>query len=540
MRSQDEAAHLHFATWNLGGHSPGATLDLLTNFRGTPALSRLQIVFLQEITCKGGPHFEFNDSWILLHGKHDEEWRGCGIAFLKTLGVHQSTRLHTASISTQLRLHGNRTIGLISGHVSHKFSIAQTAEALSSWGDAPCLKSFKVLLGFDANETFLQPGGLLGDTTLSCTGRGEQILQWCLEHDVAIPEQDIDCPSHFPYNPDLKPRRIDYIATRGMRISNAEVGSFRDRASSDHEPILGQAILPVPQGPKREVIWCARQLNPGVDALLNTLPQGPGDPHFLISQTAKAITQPANRSSKFRESPALKQLRREAKHIPAGPSSRQAWKAISKSLQQERRQWKQSLANRAGQLDWHALRSLKHKDANTNWAARLLDDPSWAEKLQKHMESIFTKTTPSHTRSAMELLVKETELLCKQCPWRPFTEAEMRITMAKWKNHKATGPDGIALEALRVMFDHPRWQPKLSELLNDSFYRGALPPEAAKGASVLLPKCVLPANWSETRPITLSSAILKWISQLLLIGEFPYYRTRVSANGQAKASKASS
>ena len=88
--------------------------------------------------------------------------------------------------------------------------------------------------------------------------------------------------------------------------------------------------------------------------------------------------------------------------------------------------------------------------------------------------------------------------------------------MAKWKNHKATGPDGIALEALRLMFDHPRWQPKLSELLNDSLYRGTLPPEAAKGASVLLPKCVLPATWSDTRPITLSSAILKWISQLLL------------------------
>ena len=37
-----------------------------------------------------------------------------------------------------------------------------------------------------------------------------------------------------------------------------------------------------------------------------------------------------------------------------------------------------------------------------------------------------------------------------------------------------------------------------------------------EGASVLLPKTALPANWSETRPITLSSAILKWTAQLLL------------------------
>ena len=121
----------------------------------------------------------------------------------------------------------------------------------------------------------------------------------------------------------------------------------------------------------------------------------------------------------------------------------------------------------------------------------------------------------------MQLLVSETEAFCKLHPWRPFSEAEMRITMAKWKNHKATGPDGVALEALRLMFDHPRWQAKLSELLNDSLYRGTLPPEAAKGASVLLPKCVLPATWSDTRPITLSSAILKWVSQLLLLRGVP-------------------
>ena len=192
---------------------------------------------------------------MLLHGKQETEWRGCGIAFLRSLGTHQSTKLHTAAISTQLCLHGSRGIGLLSGHISHKFSIAQTAEALANWGDAPCMRAFKLLLGFDANETFLQPGGLLGDATPSCTGRGEQILQWCLEHDVSIPAQDIHKPSHFPYNPALSARRIDYVAARGIRVTQAGVGSFRDRAASDHEPILAEAVLPVPQGPKREVVW---------------------------------------------------------------------------------------------------------------------------------------------------------------------------------------------------------------------------------------------------------------------------------------------
>ena len=43
-----------------------------------------------------------------------------------------------------------------------------------------------------------------------------------------------------------------------------------------------------------------------------------------------------------------------------------------------------------------------------------------------------------------------------------------------------------------------------------------------EGASVPLPKTALPAHWSDTRPITLSSAVLKWIAQLLLLLGTPF------------------
>ena len=195
---------------------------------------------------------------------------------------------------------------------------------------------------------------------------------------------------------------------------------------------------------------------------------------------------------------------------------RERWKAINKQLQKERRTWKQNMVVRAGNRDWNALRSLEEKQANTNWAAKLLDNPNWSEQLQKHMSSIFHRADPANTRKAMVALISEVALRCKHVPWRPFTESEMRITMAKWQNRKATGPDGIALEALRFMFEDDEWRPKIAEMLNDSLYRGALPRWATEGASVLLPKCVQPHNWSDTRPITLSSAVLKWTSQLLL------------------------
>ena len=497
-------------------------LDLLSGFRGTPELSRLEVVFLQEITTSGeGPLFDYNETWMLLHGKRESEWRGCGIAFLKVLGHHESTCICRATFCTVLRGHDGKALGLVSGHISHRFSIAQTAEALSDWGNSPSLQCARVLLGVDANETLLQPGGDLGSTTLSCTGRGEQLLQWALEAEVHFPLQDIDCPSYFPYNQDMQPRRIDYLAAKGVHVSGVSVGSCRDRARSDHEPVIGNARLPKQAPQKQGIVWCARALKHDCDQVLRDIRPGSGDLHHMIATVAKSITAPASRSYKFRESAALKALRREAREVPPGAESRTAWKGVCKKLQQERRIWKQELILKAGSSDWNALRSLKDKQANTNWAAKLLDDPKWADKLTKHMASIFRKAPPAQTRGAMQPLLDEVTRQCKLTEWRPFTESEMRITMAKWQNNKATGPDGIAVEALKFMFEDDAWRPQIAELLNDSLYRGALPPCATTGASVLLPKCLQPVDWSDTRPITLSSAVLKWVSQLLLLRGVP-------------------
>ena len=186
------------------------------------------MVFLQEITTTGGgPHFDANDIWTLVHGKLPDEWRGCGIAFRTVLGKHEASCIRLAAIAIVLRLHNGKSVGLLSGHISHKFTIQQTAAALHDWEKLPALQCRRMCLGFDANETFLQPGGLLGNATLSCTGRGEQILQWLLEQDVHLPLQDMHLPSHFPYNPNFSARRIDYVAARHVRVAQASVGCAR-------------------------------------------------------------------------------------------------------------------------------------------------------------------------------------------------------------------------------------------------------------------------------------------------------------------------
>ena len=130
-------------------------------------------------------------------------------------GHHESSQLCRAALCTVLRCHDGKPLSLLSGHISHRFNIAQNAEALSDWGASPTLQGTKLLMGFDANETLLQPRGTLGFVTLSCTGRGEQILQWTLGADVYFRAQSMEAPSYFPYNLDMSPRRLDYLAAKG-------------------------------------------------------------------------------------------------------------------------------------------------------------------------------------------------------------------------------------------------------------------------------------------------------------------------------------
>ena len=332
-------------------------------------------------------------------------------------------------------------MGLIAGHISHRFTIEQTAATLQDWEQVPALRSAKLCIGLDANETFMQPGGLLGKATLFMyRPRGADSSSGFLERDICLPTQDMHLPSHFPYNPDLTARRIDYVAARGIHISSATVGSARDRASSDHEPILASARHPIPRRSLSGVTWCARQLKPDCQSLLDSLQTNWGDPHKAIADISARITEPAQRALKFRESRELKGLRRQAKILPPGAPCRDAWKTISRQLRQERKSWQAEMAKRAGSHDWNALRSLKAKSSKTNWAAALLDDPQWENQLRTHMSSIFCKQAPDCTRAAMQSMREEATCLCKSTPWRPFSEREMRLTMAKWEKPQSYRP----------------------------------------------------------------------------------------------------
>ena len=134
--------------------------------------------------------------------------KGWHIVPLSSTSAQQSCRGPVATTIVTQHTH----IRVLAGHVPHHATIPQTEALLHPWGET--LQGRVVVLGMDANETFRPP---LADKPgcYACTGRGEVILEWLLSRDLKLPPQDLLTPTYHPYNTTMRPRRLDYIATRG-------------------------------------------------------------------------------------------------------------------------------------------------------------------------------------------------------------------------------------------------------------------------------------------------------------------------------------
>ena len=156
--------------------------------------------------------------------------------------------------------------------------------------------------------------------------------------------------------------------------------------------------------------------------------------------------------------------------------------------------------------------------ARVGWEHRLTDDPRWRAQLVEHFGGIFAKAPAARSKRRLGETRAALTVLCKHTPWRPFTVDDLQLATRTWKNNKATGPDGITHEVLKLLLQEEAWTTRLLHMLNDFLCKGSLPEAVQQGATILLPKTQGdPPTWGDTRPITLSSAVLKWFSQLLLL-----------------------
>ncbi|CAE7932690.1 unnamed protein product, partial [Symbiodinium necroappetens] len=131
---------------------------------------------------------------------------------------------------------------------------------------------------------------------------------------------------------------------------------------------------------------------------------------------------------------------------------------------------------------------------------------------------------PTGVRARARELHQQLTVRCKNTPWQPFREDELRPIMARWKNNKSTGVDRISLEAIRYISLIRGGLGRILWLLNDILYVSKLPPGLDDGLAVLLPKVTVPLEFADTRPITPSNILLKTLAQLLLRRGLPLLR----------------
>ena len=350
----NDAEALHVVTWNLGGLSVEKTLTLLYNMKrgGIHPFDADFVIFLQEVIMDPGKTQTEQCDIHLAAGKRDTEWRGTAIAHSSTV-THSQTKLLPCGISCMLLWRGQRFVG-VSGHLPHHATVAQAATILDNWS-VQLDGSFRGTLGWDANETFEAHD--TADSLVSQGARGEYILNWLAERHLLLPEQQLEVPTHHPYNTRMAPRRLDYLHTKNLKSAGGKVLQQRDLASSDHEPVfisLPHVARQKPTQPRLKP-WGVRRMRCShtVEELLRrSQPGRQGDPLHHLTDIAVQITEPGRLLPKFRETQELKQARREALHQTPGGERRAMWKAINREHTRQLREWKQQMYSDTARGCW--------------------------------------------------------------------------------------------------------------------------------------------------------------------------------------------
>ena len=472
------------------------------------------VVLLQEVICDAGKYRSELSELQMIFGKVSEDWRGNAVVHTTNL-QHTRGKVLPSAITCVLSCDELR-FSAISLHIPHHATLSQTEQILQQV-QPHCHTTHKAVLGIDANETFSKASSR--KQIKATTARGETLLHWFEEQNLHFPEQAFHLPSHFPYNSRLEARRLDYVLARHLLCDEGEVLQQRDIATSDHEPIsVPLTVLTRACSRKPPPPWTSRCLRPGtqVRQVLDSNLQTGGDPLHQIQQLAVKITESRRRGKGFVESAELKQLRRRALHTPPGGERRELWKSARKLQQKEQKLWRKTAVRKVAEQDWSVKKVLVELSRDHSWELALTERDDWRTSLRKHFESIFHKQPQGEVTAKMQAVLHRLTYLCKHTAWRPFTMEDLYAIRLKWKNGKSCGPDQVSHEALKAILPHPTWRERLREVFNDMLYTARIEDSIEAGATVLLAKVTQPGDWGDTRPITLSSVLLKSFGQLLL------------------------
>ena len=228
-----------------------------------------------------------------------------------------------------------------------------------------------------------------------------------------------------------------------------------------------------------------------------------------LAALARQHCKPASLGEKFRASAATRTFREIAK---AGRDA-ESWKRYLTQLRMEKEEWKGARIERAS-ADWGLYKTLtKNK---TSWGDEYMmacgsDNP--VEDIKAHFEEVFHDASQGDIHQE---LAGVAETLALGAEVQLFSAAEVRRAVLSGKNGKATGPDCVPTELLKVMMENDTSVTAFQEYFNDILTTGNVPQSWDQSVVALLPKVVPPATAKQLRPIALASHVSKAYARLLM------------------------
>ena len=217
-------------------------------------------------------------------------------------------------------------------------------------------------------------------------------------------------------------------------------------------------------------------------------------------QLARTCTKPKPGHA-YKDPPEVKHAARRARVC----KTQAAWKEVRKLRKQARRLWGQQRVLRATSGDWAAFRTCKPQ-ADSAWvegfAATQEGDPHQA--VHDHLTQVYTGTPPLPNQGPP---VGEVQ---------GFTEEELDRALEQMQPGKSVGSDGTSKELLLGICGLDGGKSLLLEFLTRVLTTQEIPEQWNVPLMILLPKLTQPLVPKDLRPISMSSAISKLFSRLLL------------------------
>ena len=359
-----------------------------------------------------------------------------------------------------------------------------------------------IAVGMDANTPFQWMEVEGGWEAVGREGKGDLLLNRYREIGVALtapPKAQKSRPTCRPRKQDVCGRHIDVVGSKGACCVGLGIveGSYLF-IGSDHDIVLQRLDLVTSvRNRKRRPSTCPKKVT-GPVAVPDMLNQN------TLREMAQLSTRPYAKTE-YTDPQHVKvyfQVARRSK-LP------EDWKRALRERAKARAEWKTERVKDATNGDWKAYRECSKKGAvgwETHLATELAEqglDPHRA--VHEHFSKLYAgPSLPSFPFPSV--------------PRSPdFTSQELQCALSKGKNGKATGEDGVPHELLVVIGRSEEGEAALLAWFNRLLHgEERIPEDWGRAVMVLIPKCLLPQQAKQLRPICLGSSANKVFARMLL------------------------